>query len=97
MKLRQRLYDSNNSVDNFDKINCDSLLSNNLDKIKNRKPIYSNRSQLMIRKKSNVNLEDYYRNKENLIYNQILGKIKSKEVKRVFNTGQNEIINNNIN
>ena len=54
MKLRQRLYDSNNSVDNFDKINCDSLLSNNLDKIKNRKPIYSNRSQLMIRKKSNA-------------------------------------------
>ena len=96
MNLKQRLYDSNSSGNALIKIKNSSVLSHNLQKIRNRKPIYVN-SLFSQRKKSNLNLLDYYRQKENSIISKILGEIRTKEVKPILNTELNEIVNNSMN
>ena len=96
MNLKQRLYDSNSSGNALIKIKNSSVLSHNLQEIRNRKPIYVN-SLFSQRKKSNLNLLDYYRQKENSIISKILGEIRTKEVKPILNTEQNEIVNNSMN
>ena len=96
MNLKQRLYDSNSSGNALIKIKNSSVLSHNLQEIRNRKPIYVN-SLFSQRKKSNLNLLDYYRKKENSIISKILGEIRTKEVKPILNTEQNEIVNNSMN
>jgi len=93
MNNKQKIYDS---YDKLDKINNNSLLSRNLNEIRNRKPIYSNKSLTCIKKKNN-NLPNYERIKDNLLYNKILLEIRNKVVKPYIYTEQNEIINNNIN
>ena len=96
MNLKQRLYDSNSSGNALIKIKNSSVLSHNLQKIRNRKPIYVN-SLFSQRKKSNLNLIDYYRQKENSIISKILGEIRTKEVKPILNTEQSEIVHNSMN
>jgi hypothetical protein len=96
MNFKQKLYDSNDSTSKLDKLNNNSLLSRNLNEIRNRKPIYINKSVTSIKKKNN-NQPNYERIKDNLLYNKILLEIRNKVVKPYMNTEQNEIINNNIN
>ena len=96
MNFKQRIYDSNDSTSKLDKINNNSLLSRNLNEIRNRKPIYINKSVTSIKKRNN-NQPNYDRIKDNLLYNKILVEIRNKIVKPYSNTEQNEIINNNIN
>ena len=96
MNFKQRIYDSNDSTSKLDKINNNSLLSRNLNEIRNRKPIYINNSVTSIKKRNN-NRPNYDRIKDNLLYNKILVEIRNKIVKPYMNTEQNEIINNNIN
>ena len=96
MNFKQRIYDSNDSTSKLDKINNNSLLSRNLNEIRNRKPIYINKSVTSIKKRNN-NRPNYDRIKDNLLYNKILVEIRNKIVKPYMNTEQNEIINNNIN
>ena len=97
MNYRQKIYDSNDSTNKLDKINNNSLLSRNLNEIRNRKPIYINKSVTSIKKRNNKNLENYERIKDNLLYNKILLEIRNKEVRPYIYTEQNDIINNNIN
>ena len=96
MNFRQRLYDSNDSINLQIKINNTSALSKNLNEIRKRKPIFSHMT-LSHNKKTQLNLEDYYRKKENLLYQKILVEIKKKDNNNnhIFNTEQNELINNN--
>ena len=96
MNFKQRIYDSNDSTNKLDKINNNSLLSRNLNEIRNRKPIYINKSVTSIKKRNN-NQPNYDRIKDNLLYNKILLEIRNKKVKPYSNTEQNDIINNNIN
>ena len=96
MNFKQKIYDSNDSTSKLDKINNNSLLSRNLNEIRNRKPIYINKSVTSIKKRNN-NQPSYDRIKDNLLYNKILLEIRNKVVKPYMNTEQNEIINNNIN
>ena len=81
MNNKQKIYDS---YDKLDKINNNSLLSRNLNEIRNRKPIYSNKSLTCIKKKNN-NLPNYERIKDNLLYNKILLQIRNKVVKPYSN------------
>ncbi len=92
MNLRQRIYDSNDSGNIYIKLNNSSALSKNLEKIRNRKPLFLKISSFE-RKKSKSNLVDYYRKKENLIMNKIIDQIRSKEIRPIF-TEQNELIKN---
>ena len=96
MNFKQKIYDSNDSTSKLDKINNNSLLSRNLNEIRNRKPIYINKSVTSIKKRNN-NQPSYDRIKDNLLYNKILLEIRNKVVKPYMNTESNEIINNNIN
>ena len=96
MNLRQKIYDYNDSNNKLDKINNNSLLSRNLNEIRNRKPIYITKSVTSIKKRNN-NQPSYDRIKDNLLYNKILLEIRNKAVKPYMNTEPNEIINNNIN
>ena len=96
MNLRQRLYDSNDSSNQRIKITNSSVLSKNLEEIRNRKPIYTNNA-LIKRKKSKLELNDYYRKKENKIINKIIDEIRFKEIKPIINTEQNQLINNSMN
>ena len=95
MNLKQRLYDSNDSGNAYNKITNSSVLSKNLEKIRHRKPLFSYNSKFE-RKKSNINLADYYRKKENKIINKIIGEIKAKEVRPIYNTEQNDLVNNSM-
>ena len=95
MNIRQRLYDSKDSSNQRIKITNSSVLSKNLEEIRNRKPIYINNS-LFKSKKSKSKLNDYYRNKENKIINKIIDEIRFKEVKPIVNTEQNQLINNSM-
>ena len=94
MNFRQRLYDLNNSTNLQIKINNTSSLSKNLNEIRNRKPIFIHKN-LPHNKKTQINLVDYYREKENILYKKILGEIRNKSTKPIFNTEESEIINNN--
>jgi hypothetical protein len=96
MNFKQKIYDSNDSTSKLDKINNNSLLSRNLNEIRNRKPIYINKSVTSIKKRNN-NQPSYDRIKDNLLYNKILLEIRNKVVKPYSNTESNDIINNNIN
>ena len=92
MNIRQKIYDSNNSGNVLIKIKNSSSLSKNLEKIRNRKPLYL-KIPLFERKKSKSNLIDYYRKQENLVVYKILEEIRTKEIKPIF-TEQNELIKN---
>ena len=95
MNSRQKLYDSNNSGNALIKITNSSVLSQNLEKIRKRKPLYVS-SQLPKRIKSNSYFADYYIKKENSIVKKIINEIKAREAKPVLYTEQNEIINNSM-
>ena len=99
MNLRQRLYDSNDSANTLIKIKNSSSLSKNLEDIRKRKPLYINNintNSLSQKKSTKIDFEDYYRKKENKIINKIIGEIKTKRIRPVYNTEQNILINNSM-
>ena len=95
MNLRQRLYDSNESENKLIKINNNSVLSKNLQEIRNRKPIYT-KNTVTKRKKIKLQLNDYYIKNENKIFNKIIEEIRLKEVRPVLFTEQNQLINDSM-
>ena len=95
MNLRQRLYDSNESENKLIKINNNSALSKNLLNIRNRKPIYIKKS-VSNKKKIKLHLPDYYLKNENKIFNKIIEEIRTKEIKPILYTEQNQLINDSM-
>ena len=95
MNLRQRLYDSKESESILIKINNNSVLSKNLQEIRNRKPIYTKNS-LSSRKKIKLKLSDYYLKNENKIFNKLLEDIRSREIKPKLYTEPNQLINDSM-
>ena len=95
MNSRQKLYDSNNSGNALIKITNSSVLSQNLEKIRNRKPIYKN-SLMIQKKKSKSILVDYEIKKDNSVVKKIINQIRAREVKPILYTQQNEIVNNSM-
>ena len=95
MNLRQRIYDSNECENKLIKINNNSILSKNLQEIRNRKPIYTKNS-LSSRKKIKLQLADYYIKNENKIFNKIIENIRTKEIKPQLYTEQNQLINDSL-
>ena len=96
MNIKQKIYDSKDSSNALIKINNSSVLSKNLAKIRHRKPIFKSEAKFN-RKKSNLELVDYYRKKENKIFKKIIGEIRYREIKPLLYTEQNELINNSMN
>ena len=91
MKLRQKIYDSSERTNKLIKITNSYHLFRNLEKIKNRKPIYANNNYPP--KKINLNLNEYYINKNNIYKNNIFDK-KSKNNGYSNNTDINNLFNN---
>ena len=73
MNIRQKLYDSNDSSNVYIKSTNTSVLSKNLNEIINRKPIFTNKS-ISKKKKVTINLDEYFRIRENVIYNKMRSK-----------------------
>ena len=97
MKLRQQLYESKDSGNEYIKVNNSSSLCKNLRNIRHRKNLFLNNLNTEVVRKKNVNYnEEYYLKKENQLMSKILKDIKSKEVRPIVNTERNEIINNNF-
>ena len=98
MKLRQKIYDSSEQTNKLIKITNSYHLFKNLEKIKNRKPIYINNSDFLLKRepkqRSHVDLKDYYKRREDEIFGKVLGTIKAKKVYPMTNTEQSRIINN---
>ena len=94
MNIRQKLYDSNDSSNLYIKSTNTSVLSKNLNEIINRKPIFSNKV-FSKKKKATINLDEYFRIRENIIYNKMITEIRKKKLKPNISAEQNEIINNN--
>ena len=97
MKLRQKIYDSSEQINKLIKITNSYHLYKNLEKIKNRRPIYINsynNQKKSESRKSHNDLNDYYKKKENLIFGKILEEINAKKVKSPINLEQNKLINN---
>ena len=95
MNIKQKIYDSKDSGNTLIKIKNSSVLSKNLEKIRHRKPLFTEIPKFQ-KKKSNMNLADYYRKKENSIINKIIGEIKHKEIRPILYTEQNELINSSM-
>ena len=95
MNIRQKLYDSNDSSNKYIKSTNTSVLSKNLNEINNRKPIFTNKA-LFKKKKVKINLDEYFRIKENLIYNKMITEIKKKKLKPNISAEQNEMIINKM-
>ena len=95
MNLRQRIYDSKEAESKLIKINNNSVLSKNLQEIRNRKPIYT-KNPLSNRKKAKIQLADYYLKNENKIFNKIIEEIRLKEIKPIVYTEQSQLINNSM-
>ena len=70
-KSRQKIYDSSEQINKLIKVTNSYHLYRNLEKIKNRKPIYVNDYNYQQKKtekgKSHSDLNDYYQMQENLI------------------------------
>ena len=95
MNIRQKLYDSNDSSNVYIKSTNTSVLSKNLNEIINRKPVFSNKV-FSKKKKVTINLDDYFRIRENLIYNKMITEIKKKKLKPNISAEQNEMIINKM-
>ena len=98
MKLRQKIYDSSEQTNKLIKITNSYHLYKNLEKIKNRKPIYANDYNYQQKKtekgKSHNDLNDYYKNKENLIFGKIIDRINKKKIKSPINREQKKLLDN---
>ena len=98
MKLRQKIYDSSEQTNKLIKITNSYHLYKNLEKIKNRKPIYANDYNYQQKKtekgKSHIDLNDYYKKKENLIFGKIIDRINTKKIKSPFNREQSKLLEN---
>ena len=95
MNIRQKLYDSNDSSNVYIKSTNTSVLSKNLNEIINRKPIFTNKS-ISKKKKVTINLDEYFRIRENIIYNKMITEIRKKKLKPNISAEQNEIIINKM-
>ena len=91
MKLRQKIYDSSERTNKLIKITNSYHLFKNLEKIKNRKPIYV--KNIYPPKNINKNLNEYYIHKDNMYKNNILDK-KPKKNGYANNTDINNLYNN---
>ena len=98
MKIRQKIYDSSEQTNKLIKITNSYHLYKNLENIRNRKPIYINNSNYLLKKstrqKSQNDLKNYYKIKDNEKFSKILGTIRTKKVEPPMNTEQNKLINN---
>ena len=98
MKLRQKIYDSSEQINKLIKVTNSYHLYRNLEKIKNRKPIYVNDYNYQQKKtekgKSHSDLNDYYQMQENLIFGKIIEQIHSKKIKSPFNREHKQLIDN---
>ncbi len=98
MKLRGKIYDSSEQINHLIKITNSYHLYKNLESIRNRKPIYTNNynnpSKKSKKQKSHNNLNDYYKNQENIVFNKIIDGINSKKVEKPINYEVNKLINN---
>ena len=101
MKLRQKIYDSSERTNKLIKITNSYHLFKNLEKIKNRKPIYVNNNYPP--KKFNQNLNEYYINKNNIYKNNILDKKSTKngyanytDINNLFNNKESRFVNKRI-
>ena len=101
MKLRQKIYDSSERTNKLIKITNSYHLFKNLEKIKNRKPIYVNNNYPP--KKFNQNLNEYYINKDNKYKNNILDKKSTKngyanytDINNLFNNKESRLVNKRL-
>ena len=98
MKIRQKIYDSSEQTNKLIKITNSYHLFKNLEKIRKRKPIYTNNNSYPFKKESRQrsqgDLKEYYKKREDEIYTKVLGTIKTKKVLPIKNTEQTKIINN---
>ena len=101
MKLRQKIYDSSERTNKLIKITNSYHLFKNLEKIKNRKPIYANNNYPP--KKINQNLNEYYINKDNKFKNNILDKKSTKnayenyiDINNLFNNKESRLVNSKL-
>ena len=95
MNIRQKLYDSNDSSNVYIKSTNSSVLSKNLNEIIKRKPIFTNNITSK-KKKVTINLEEYFRMRENIIYNKMITEMRKKKLKPNISAEQNEIIMNKM-
>ena len=99
MKIRQKIYDSSEQTNKLIKITNSYHLYKNLEKIRNRKPIYINNPNSSLRKnsprqKSLNDLKNYYKNQSDLIFGKIIEEINCKKIGPQINSEQNKLINN---
>ena len=97
MKLRQKIYDSSEQTNKLIKITNSYHHYKNLEKIKNRKPIYVNRNyppKESTKQKTNIKLNDYYILRDNMKPKKNLVEIKYKKSDPEFNEQQNKFGNN---
>ncbi len=97
MNIKQKIYDSNDSGNTRIKIKNSSALYKNLEEIRNRKNIYIYSSPSPRKKTNKISLLDYETKRENSLIQKLIRDIRTREVKPILNTEQNEIVNNSMN
>ena len=101
MKLRGKIYDSSEPTNKLIKITNSYHLFKNLEKIKNRKPIYVKNNYPP--KKINQNLNEYFINKDNKYKNNIFDKKSTKngyenytDINNLFNNKESKLVNKKL-